>query len=252
MATNQVEEILEQLPDVSEFPTNFTIKSTNEILKQAIIDANPQFSSLNWDDFQFNTHSIGSSAVDESNGINPEYLHSFTLNLKENPDRKKYYRNQNPYSFKFKPLDARPLYQALFGPLFNKTFKYDLQNQLEQLMSRIPYGTDRMGSAFSYCQISDTESYYFFNFSQINANQRYTSLFVTDIYHNSRPELRDYLDNRSNSKEEIKRKLELFKKNFAYIRFVADAVAEEDMISTPEQPTQPNLTINPSNVYTVS
>ena len=246
------EEILQKLPDVSEFPTNFTIKSYDEIMKQAIIDANPQFASLNWDDFRFNFSSIGSNAVQGRNGYDPEYVHSFTLSLKSNPDREKYYRNRNPYTFKFKPLDARPLFQALFGPLINKTFKYDLQNQLEQLMRSIPYGTDRMGASFSYCQISDTESYYFFKFKNIEANQRYTSLYIPDIYYNNDVEINEELDSRSNSKEEIKRKLELFKKDFAYIRFVADAVREEDMISTPEQPNQPNLTINPSNVYTVS
>ena len=47
------EEVLQSFPDVSEFPTHVEIKSITEVLKQAIIDANPDFASLNWDDFEF-------------------------------------------------------------------------------------------------------------------------------------------------------------------------------------------------------
>ena len=52
------EGVLQQLPDISEFPTHVEIKSTEEILKQAIIEANPGFASLNWDDFEFESEEI--------------------------------------------------------------------------------------------------------------------------------------------------------------------------------------------------
>lgn len=89
------EEVLQSFPDVSEFPTNVNIKSTNEVLKQAIIEANPDFASLNWDDFEFKNAGVYVTDVwDEDNFVLKENRSSnFTLKLKDNPDRIRYYLN---------------------------------------------------------------------------------------------------------------------------------------------------------------
>lgn len=245
------EEVLQSFPDVSEFPTHVEIKSINEVLKQAIIDANPDFASLNWDDFKFENAGAGrDSCWDEDNFVLKDSLSSsFTLKLKDNPDRVRYYRNRTPYQFRFTPLDAKPLYQALFGPLMNKSFKFELKDQFNSFVQSLPYGTNRPDLAFDILKLNDNEIYYFFSFSDIQKNGDYNEIHLPRIYYNLNHEVYPTL---SYDEDKTKQHIEYLKQHIPYIRFVAEAVSEDEMISTPNQPTQPNLTINPSNVYTVS
>lgn len=242
------EEVLQKLPDVSEFPTSFTIKSTEEVLKQAIIDANPGFASLNWDDFEFGNTYLSRLDLWDDNTLQrkEDFVKSFQLRLKNNPDRIRYYRNRTPYQFNYKPVDISPLIKSLFGPLVNKSFKFDLKDELDSLLRSIPYKNFAGDSLFQKVKVSDNEMIYFFAIKEVT-DSSFTRIFFPDIFYNGA----DYLSIQSNS-ELAKTNIEYLKQHIPYIRFVAEAISEEDMISTPDQPTQPNLTINPSNVYTVS
>ena len=245
------EEVLQQFPDVSEFPTNVNIKSTNEVLKQAIIEANPDFASLNWDDFEFKNAGVYVTDVwDEDNFVLKENRSSnFTLKLKDNPDRIRYYRKRTPYQFNFTPLDAKSIYQALFGPLINKSFKFELKDQLATFMESLPYGTNRVDLAFADIKLNDNEIYYFFSFDDIRKNNDYRDINIPNIYYNLNNHVYPSL---KYDEEKTRQHIDYLKQHIPYIRFVAEAVPEDQLISTPDQPTQPNLTINPSNVYTVS
>lgn len=245
------EEVLQQLPDVSEFPTHVEIKSIDEILKQAIIEANPDFASLNWDDFEFkNTGVSDSDAWNEDDFTLKENLTSnFTLELKNNPDRIRYYRKRTPYQFNYTPLDAKSLYQALFGPLMNKSFKFGLKDQLATLIESLPYGTTRTDLAFRKVKLNDNEIYYFFSFDEITKKDVYPSIRIPSVYYNLNYGVYPSLEY---DEEKTRQHIDYLKQHIPYIRFVAEAVPEDQLISTPDQPTQPNLTINPSNVYTVS
>lgn len=238
------EEVLQKLPDVSEFPTNVKVKNTNQVLKEAIIAANPDFANINWGDFEFSGTTIyGNDIWNEETGQYIENsLQEFQLKLKNNPDRIKYYRNRTPYTFRYNPVDATSLCQAVFGPLMNKTFKYELKDQLPSLLQTVPYFTYRMDLSFKEIRMSDHEIIYFFTLGEHNG------LETPSIYYNAG----GGLENLSFNSDKIKENIEYWKQHVPYVRFLGEAVREEDMISTPAQQSQPNLTINPSNVYTVS
>lgn len=243
------EEVLQQLPDVSEFPTHVEIKSTEEILKQAIIEANPGFASLNWDDFEFESEEISLYDVWDTRELHrkEEHTQSFQLKLKDNPDRNRYYRNRTPYRFNYKPIDITPLLKSLFGSLVNKSFKFDLKNDLDTLLSSIPHGTLNANQSFKKVKVSDNEMIYFFALREVNGSG-FARIYFPEIFYNQADRFSD-IESRS---EKAVENIEYLKQHIPYIRFVAEAVSEDEMISTPDQPTQPNLTINPSNVYTVS
>ena len=232
------EEVLQQFPETSEF-RRVTVKPGKEIFKQAVIDANPKFASLNWDDFEFS----GGSTYPEENWDTDNYRIkdnvqlNLTLKLKDNPDRIRYYRNRTPYQFYFKPLDATSLLQAMYGPLVNKTFKFELKDQLNSYLSQLSTFEWNTIHEFKKVKISDNEFIYFF------ATQLQPEFYYNGVYRSS------WLES---NPEMVRDHLDFFKQHIPYIRFVAEAVSEDEMISTPDQPSQPNLTINPSNVYTVS
>lgn len=236
---------------MSEFPTHVEIKSITEEFKEAKTGFASVFASLNWDDFEFKDDYISSDELwnEDELTVKEGQSHTFQLKLKDNPDRVRYYRKRTPYQFNYIPLDAKSLYSALFGPLVNKSFKFELKDQLESFMSSLPYGTNRPDSTFQIVKLNDNEIYYFFSFTQIRKNAEYKDIDLPKIYYNLNnpvyPSLRYHED-------QSKQHIEYLKQHIPYIRFVAEAVSESEMISTPDQPTQPNLTINPSNVYTVS
>jgi hypothetical protein len=243
------EEVLQKLPDISEFPTRVNLKSTKEVLKQAIIEANPSFASLNWNDFEIRDGAISLDRLWDSTDqtLDTNYTHRFELKLKDNPDRVRYYRHRTPYQFNYRPLDGTDLYRTLFGPLVNKTFKMDLKTSLPELFNSMPYGSDSFDSSFIKIEVNDNEVIYFFSFQRITEKSSHNDIPMPFIYSNVGDFNSVFWDKRN-----VVSKLDYFKQHIPYIRFVADAVREEDMISTPDQPTQPNITINPSNVYTVS
>lgn len=232
------EEVLQSFPETSEF-RRVTVKPEKEIFKQAVIDANPEFASLNWDDFEFSGGStFPNDNWDFDNGRRKEDARiTLTLKLKDNPDRVRYYRSRTPYQFWFKPLDVTALTQAMYGPLVNKTFKFELKDQLDSYLSQISTFEWNHSHEFKKVKINDNEIIYFFAFGT-----------NPEFYYNSAYRL----SNLESYPDKIIKHLDFFKQHIPYIRFVAEAVSEDEMISTPDQPSQPNLTINPSNVYTVS
>ena len=238
------EQILESFPDMSGYDVGkIRLKPLNDYIKSKIIEANPQFASLNWDHFRISVQAPRFNS--EKNGFEGMNV---SLYLNVSPDIRRYYRSDVRYNFTYDRIDTASYSQSLFEGLHGKTFKYELKDQLQstldqvQTLRRISGGSVTNTHAI---QISDNEEIHFISFqnfwiknsqnqdedqslSQTTGALSGNGIFTTDL---SNLYKEDYLAHK-----------DFYESNFVWVKFKRETIREEDMINTPDQPV--NSTLN--------
>lgn len=237
------EQILESFPDMSGYDVGkIKLKPLNAYIKSKIIEANPQFANLNWNHFKL---SIDAPRINnDHNGFEGTNVR---LYLSVNSDVRRYYRSDVSYNFTYDRIDTASYSQSLFEGLHGKTFKYDLKDQFENELDQVQTLRRISGGRvinLNKIILDENEEIYFFHFDnywvkdgqsdeedqpvgETTGNLSGNGIFCRSfgLYKD------DYLAHK-----------DFYESNFVWVRFKRDAIREEDMINTPDQPV--NSTLN--------
>lgn len=234
------EQILDSFPELSRYDlSSFRVKDLNEYVKDKIIEKNPEFASLIWDDYSIDVNKIDVPGSDESS-VFPDG--SIVVRLTSNEDRRRYYKNKNNYNFTFRHIDTASKWQTFFEGVHGKTFKYELKDKFQEKL-----------------QEAQTDSRIHVDFTEMNqTNDEVTLLISADLITKNKAGAETSSNNAmylSSNGIHIHENManhwgEFVKNNYVWVRFAKDVIPEDQMISSPTQPHDPNLDTRLNDAFT--
>lgn len=233
-------QILNSFPELSRYDlSSFRVKDLHEYIKDKIIEKNPEFASLIWDDFIINVNKI--DVPEQSDGAIRFPDGTIALQLTGNEDRRRYYRNKSGYKFTYRHIDAAAKWQTFFEGLHGKTFQYDLKDKFQEKLQEAQTDS-RIYISFQELKHTDDEVILLIGANLITKNKAgeesssnnamYLSSNGIHIHQN----MSGYWD-------------EFVKNNYVWVRFAKEAIPEDQMISTPDQPYDTNLDTRLNDSY---
>ena len=235
-------EMLTQFPNMTKYDlSRFKVKKVMDYLKEKILEKNPQFSSLIWDDFipEIKTPEINMGTLSYGDG---EVL----LHLSSD-ERKRYYRHKDGYRFVYHHIDTAQHWQTFFEGLHGKTFHYDLKDQLLEKIKEAQT-SDYVKESIKVDSIhTDDDTVYMFLFANLLTNDESSEATHWNAFSFSNNGLSLYPDFFHSTYQRTS--LDFLLKNLVWVKFRKDDIPEDQLISTPEQPRDPILNTHLNDAF---
>ena len=238
------EQILDSFPELSRYDlSSFRVKDLHEYVKDKIIEKNPEFVNLIWNDYSIDVEEID---VPANNDESPAFTDGrIRLRLTRNEDRRRYYKNKNDYNFTYRHIDTAAKWQTFFEGVHGKTFKYELKDKFQEKLQEAQ--TDpRIQLTFIETNTTDDEVTLLIATELITKNKAgeekvgsgsnntmYLSSNGIHIHKNISSYWSDFIKN-----------------NYVWVRFAKDVIPEDQMISGPAQPHDSNLDTRLNDAFT--
>ena len=212
-----------------------------DYLKEKILEKNPQFSSLIWEDFEPSIQVPKINMGTLSYGDGEVFLRIAT------EERSRYYRHKDGYRFVYHHIDTAQHWQTFFEGLHGKTLRYDLKDQFLEKIKEVQT-SDYIKENIKIDSIStDNDTVYMFLSANLLTNDESSdasqwsafSLSQNGLSYNS-----GYIMNLYRQTS-----LDFLLKNLVWVKFRKDDIPEDQLISTPEQPHDPILNTRLSDAF---
>lgn len=229
------EQILDSLPELSRYDlSSFRVKDLHEYVKDKIIEKNPEFASLIWDDYSIEVSKV---VIPGAHIVPPAFSDGqVTLRLTSNENRRRYYKNKQDYRFTYRHIDTAAKWQTFFEGVHGKTFQFELKEKFKEKLQRAQTDS-RIHIEFQESRINENETIVFIGSDLISKKKngeetKYSSsggsMYLSANGIHIRENIQGFWNN-------------FMRDNYVWVKFAKEAIPEDQMISTPAQPHDPNL-----------
>ena len=227
------EQILDSFPELSRYDlSSFRVKDLNVYVKDKIIEKNPEFASLIWDDFSMTVNRIEI----EGEGDNSHFSEGHVTLSITSEERKRYYKYKGGYSFNYKHIDTSAKWQTFFEGVHGKSFQYELKDKFKEKLQEAQTDS-RIHIEFQESQINEDEVVVFIGAGLISKNKAGVettgsaddgSMYLSANGIHIRQNIQGYWSN-------------FMRDNYVWVKFAKEAIPEDQKVNNPLQPRDPNL-----------